>query len=746
MHVSRFLGSFFYSFGFNSDRVGYACRDRAYCLSRTARTPYVHMHGLSFVLASVLLFTAIAFVLPSKAFAKKSYQITSVDIQASINAEGDLRIHEERSFVFHGMFNGVYWKLPFGEYQERHLEPMDIQAFEYRDGHEIGFVQNDLEKDNTYQVINNGATKEVKLYSYQRNRRARFGISYTVPRACFRYEDTSVLYWKFVSDGWDKASQHVTCELSFEDLFTEIAAKDPQYELNADAFSRDVEAWGHGARGEIALQDNKVICKLDEVAPSDFAEMRVIFPSAWLFAAPSLEGKKKDAIEAEEHHWQESAQQELRARQMELYELMVYAAISAGISLVVLAILCLRRHTLLKPDALHKYFRDIPSLDHPSVLSYLYAGKVVPKTSLVAAIMRLCDCGVAKLELVGKTGSVSASAINSAAAPLAATSASSSARAPKPSYRIVCLKEKDSLHALASTSVSRLTPPVPGFEEETQAIDEAVYDLLFATAREGETCTGRVVDLSQLSDEIGAHQELYAKAYDRFESLVRALAHARGFYSPAKTARLHKVWRAMMMLMVVDILSVIIQIVCYLQLLNGAKLSWHWLCVALILFIASIVLALVSAVLTFRTTPISDEALDILHKLTGLKQYLCDFTRLKESVPQDLVLWNKLMIMACVLGIPHKVIAGLKLSCPQMFAGVDTDTVGATSFDMPLYWWYTSSMYDTDLFYSFSSMSDAFASAAQTLETASMLSDLDGTSFSSGGGGGFGGGGGGGAF
>lgn len=177
MHVSRFLGSFFYSFDFNSDRVGYACRGRVHYLSRTARTPYVHMHGLSFVLASVLLFTAIAFVLPSKAFAKKSYQITSVDIQASINAEGDLRIHEERSFVFHGTFNGVYWKLPFGEYQGRHLEPMDIQAFEYRDGHEIGFVQNDLEKDNTYQVINNGATKEVKLYSYQRNRRARFGIS-----------------------------------------------------------------------------------------------------------------------------------------------------------------------------------------------------------------------------------------------------------------------------------------------------------------------------------------------------------------------------------------------------------------------------------------------------------------------------------------------------------------------------------------------------------------------------------------
>ena len=104
------------------------------------------------------------------------------------------------------------------------------------------------------------------------------------------------------------------------------------------------------------------------------------------------------------------------------------------------------------------------------------------------------------------------------------------------------------------------------------------------------------------------------------------------------------------------------------------------------------------------------------------------------------------MIMACVLGIPHKVIAGLRLSCPQMFAGVDTDTAGATSFDMPLYWWYTSSMYDTDLFYSFSSMSDAFASAAQTFETTSMLSDFGGTSFSSGGGGGFGGGGGGGAF
>ena len=288
-------------------------------IQRVSRTvDFAHLECLSReILSKIFVISILACVLlciPQEAYARKTYRMEQVDIQASIDPSGDLHIQETRSFKFKGSFHGVYWKLPYGEYEGRHLEPQDIQAFQYRGDVPQAFVQDGREHDGSFQVIDDGSTKQVKLYSSQSNNTARFGISYTIPQACFRYEDVGVLYWKFVSDGWDKASHNVTCVLDFEDLLTKLRNTSVPAPADPD---KDIMAWGHSASAAaLAVKDSKVVCKLDEVASSDFAEMRVIFPSAWLSTAPLIQGSKKDEIQNEERSFQEAALHEIYQARM----------------------------------------------------------------------------------------------------------------------------------------------------------------------------------------------------------------------------------------------------------------------------------------------------------------------------------------------------------------------------------------------------------------------------------------------
>ncbi|MBR3234153.1 MAG: DUF2207 domain-containing protein, partial [Atopobiaceae bacterium] len=62
----------------------------------------------------------------------------------------------------------------------------------------------------------------------------------------------------------------------------------------------------------------------------------------------------------------------------------------------------------------------------------------------------------------------------------------------------------------------------------------------------------------------------------------------------------------------------------------------------------------------------SPEAVEINAKLDALRRWLKDFTKLEEAVPNDVILWNRLLIMAVVLGVSDKVIEQLKLALPAV--------------------------------------------------------------------------------
>ena len=147
-----------------------------------------------------------------------------------------------------------------------------------------------------------------------------------------------------------------------------------------------------------------------------------------------------------------------------------------------------------------------------------------------------------------------------------------------------------------------------------------------------------------------------------------------------------------------------------------------------------IVLVGIGVSLTFRRfTP---EGAEVAARCKALKHWLEDFTRLKEAVPGDLVLWNKLLVMGAALGVSKEVLR-------QLAEAVPPEVREADGFydNYPCYWWYYHH-YGTES--PLDSFDDVYHESIRELASSSdSSSGGGGGGFSGGGGGGVGGGGGG---
>ena len=147
-----------------------------------------------------------------------------------------------------------------------------------------------------------------------------------------------------------------------------------------------------------------------------------------------------------------------------------------------------------------------------------------------------------------------------------------------------------------------------------------------------------------------------------------------------------------------------------------------------------IVLVGIGVGLTFRRfTP---EGAEVAARCKALKHWLEDFTRLKEAIPSDLILWNKLLVMGVALGVSKEVLR-------QLAEAVPADLRNSDDFydNYPCYWWYYHHYGNESPLDSFN---DVYHETIRELASSSdSSSGGSGGGFSGGGGGGVGGGGGG---
>jgi uncharacterized membrane protein len=646
--------------------------------------------GLSRLAVACLALVVALFVAPATQAFARSYSIDEVSIDATVSSDGALSVTEDRTFDFDGSFRGVYWDIPTTGYSGRTVSVDVSEVGQVSGGSLSPFVASSSEQSGSYQVSSatsdSGASvQRIKLYSTQSDSKATFRISYTLTGGVSAWADTGELYWKFVSDGWEVPSDNVTCTIHLPGTATTSSS------------DSTILAWAHGPlNGNVTRTADGAAYVVPEVGTGEYAEARLTFPVSWLSGMTPSATARLDSIKSEEQAEADSANAKRTAAKTEVY------GGAAGIgALGVLSLLKLfrtrrRYRDNHRPVFTDEYFRDVPSNDHPAVLGGLMRDGTIEPQDFTASLMRLTDEKAIKLDVV------------------------------EVSHKTLFGSKQDKDYCLTR---------VPSVADKlTDAIDRQTMHFLFdvvapLTSDYQHHADGRDTLLfSDVSAVAKEHAETYSDSMDRLEDQGHGGMRVQGLLRrPPPRAERAGSWRWP-------------PPTCSWASAVGSSASSAWgrtwgLLVGVVVGVIGI--ALIAAI--NKMDSLSAEGVELRAKMRALKKWLCEFTRLKEAVPQDVVLWNKLLVLAVVLGVADQVIKQLKVAMPELLENEEF---------MPTYGWYTG-------YYGMPMPADTFT---QTFNTAAQVSAAQlasstmssgggfGGGFSGGGGGGFGGGGGGGAF
>ena len=621
------------------------------------------------------LVTCALLLLPAAAHAD-GYSMSQTYIGATVEADGSLTVVEGRQFDFDDDINGVYWDINTGSNQQGGSVSVDVLSVE-EDDTAFSQVDSANKGDNgVYTVEQSGDGVRIKVFSpHESGDSAIFYVSYTMVGAVMNWADTAELYWKFVGDGWSADSDDVELEVYFANAAAGTAA------TKGDNF----RAWGHGPlTGDVSLDETEpmVTYTIPCVHEGEYAEARIAFPSDWVPQLAASGDERMSTILSEEKEWADEA----NARREEA------RAVASGLSVVcvvvavaytgVIVMLKLRRP---KPKPLFQddYFRDVPSADHPAVLAALMEWNDVPDQAYIATLMKLTDDRVIKLEEATET-----------------------------KKRLLGREKEEQTY--------RITVSDEGWKSTKKgSIDRAVLKIFFAGVKPDENGV-RSRTFSEMEDYASDHTESVGDKLEDYQNTVKGKLEEREFIASDGT-----VARVLGLVFGIIVICGIVGCLLYTDFADAN--------VGAALFSIPIVIAGFVVSFTFRRyTP---EGAEVAARCKALKHWLEDFTRLKEAIPSDLILWNKLLVMGVALGVSKEVLR-------QLAEAVPADLRNSDDFydNYPCYWWYYHHYGNESPLDSFDNV--YHETISELASSSDSSSGGSGGGFSVGGGGGAGGGGG----
>lgn len=436
----------------------------------------------------------------------------------------------------------------------------------------------------------------------------------------------------------------------------------------------NVKVWAHGPlTGEINVDAaGLVTATVPRVAPGEFVEPRVAFPQEWLPDAPITPGVVLPDILEEEMGWAEEANV-ARDRAKKLVGAANWGIPAAGAGLLGAMFLAWRKWGKeYKPDFDQPYWREVPDDLPAGSVGALMNWGTVSNNDFTATLMDLSARGIVKLERVQTMRSTLFGS-----------------RAEE-DYQI------------------RLVPEKAG--DAVDPIDREAIDLIFREVGNGSD----TVMFKQFEAFGKRNPQRFTSAFDSWKAAAGAPVRQRGYIESNG------------MLVGVPLL-ILVFLLGFAAFAAGASLgTWIPLASTAIVFVGALIL-------TINMRRRSREGAELHAKYSALKSYLQDFSKLDDAIPQQVVLWERFLVLAVVFGIADQVIKQMRIVVPEVLQD--------PAF-VPVYMWMNPAG-------GMASPANAIGNSIQTASQAAVAATSAssgggfGGGFSGGGGGGFGGGGGG---
>ena len=345
------------------------------------------------VFALLLALAAGAAGLAAGPAAAKDFSITSIDVQAQVMPNGDVRITDTRTLDFSGTFHYVYWDLStsgadaikiLGASGPADGDPATTVPYTYSPNAIAGMSSGERQ---TYAVGQSDSAVKVQLNFELTDATAGFTVQYVAKGAAKKFTDTAQLYWQFIGSDTAVESRNVSVIVH----------------LPGGVTRDQVKAWAPGPLwGTVTIQpDASVVMKIDPLPPQTFVEGRILFPAAALTRAPQQPGAKLAQALAEEKQWADQAN---RTRWWARVKVILWGVVGIGIpvaALVLIVILYLRFGREPKTQFIAQYLRDFPQPDLPPALAaFIWSMGSVGADEVTATLLDLVNRKVIDLERV----------------------------------------------------------------------------------------------------------------------------------------------------------------------------------------------------------------------------------------------------------------------------------------------------------------------------------------------------------
>ncbi len=172
--------------------------------------------------------------------------------------------------------------------------------------------------------------------------------------------------------------------------------------------------------------------------------------------------------------------------------------------------------------------------------------------------------------------------------------------------------------------------------------EKIIYDLLIDAAKDKQASS---INLKDLRKYYASHSSIFTDRCEKINTEIENTAMALGYYNKDLYDTYKKWSSKSAWIILFAILAIIPLFACFIPL---------------------IILAIYAGIISKKYKTLTQKGVDERELWVGLKNYMEDFSLLKEKEVPDLILWEKYLIYATTFGIAEKVLKQLKTIYPQI--------------------------------------------------------------------------------